>query len=76
MLVKRLIKNSNIDLELQDKGTGCDIIETVFQNVLKNLFEIDEITSDELEDKLLEAENLDIFYNNKKLLVSIVIHST
>ena len=44
--------------------------------MVKNLFEIDEITSDELEDELLEAENLYIFQNNKKLLVSIVIHST
>ena len=35
--------------------------------MLKNLLEIDELTLDELEDKLLEAENLDIIYNNKKL---------
>ena len=59
MLVKRLIKNSSIELELQDKVTGCDIIVTVFKNVLKNVFEIAELTSDELENKLLEAENLD-----------------
>ena len=26
MLVKRLIRNSNIELELQDKVTGCDIV--------------------------------------------------
>lgn len=43
MFVKHLIKNSNIELELQDKGTGCEIIVTTFQNVLKNLFEIDNI---------------------------------
>ena len=49
MLVKCLIKNSNIELELHDKVTGCDIIVTLFQNVLKNLFEIDDLTSDELE---------------------------
>ena len=47
MLVTRVIKNSNIELELQDKVTRCDVIVTVFQSVLKNLFEIDELTSDE-----------------------------
>ena len=61
---------------MQDKVTGCDIIVTVFQSVLKNLFEIDELTSDKLEDKLLEAENLDIIYNKRKIVVSIIIHST
>ena len=76
MLVKRLIKNSSIELELQDKVTGCDIIVTVFKNVLKNVFEIDELTSDELENKLLEAENLDIIYNKKKIVASITSHST
>ena len=76
MLVKRSIKKSNIELELQDKVTGCDIIVTVFKDVLKNLFEIDELTSDELENKLLEAENLDITYNKKKIVVSITSHST
>ena len=30
MFVKHLIKNSNIELELQDKGTGCEIIVTTF----------------------------------------------
>ena len=43
MLVKRLIKSYNIELELKDKGSGCDILVTVFQNVLKHLFEIDNI---------------------------------
>ena len=76
MLVKRLIKNSNIELESQDKATGCDVIVALFQNVLKNLFEIDELTSDELEDELLEAENLDLIYNEKKIVVSITSHST
>ena len=76
MLVKRLIKNSSIELESQDKVTGCDIIVTVFKNVLKNVFEIDELTSDELENKLLEAENLDIIYNKKKIVASITSHST
>ena len=76
MLVKRLIKKSNIELELQDKVTGCDIIVTVFKDVLKNLFEIDELTSDELENKLLEAENLDIIYSKKKIVASITSHST
>ena len=76
MLVKRLIKNSSIELELQDKVTGCDIIVTVFKNVLKNVFEIDELTSDELENKLLETENLDIIYNKKKIVASITSHST
>ena len=47
MLVTRLIKNSNIELKLQDKVTRCDVIVTVFQSVLKTLFEIDELTSDE-----------------------------
>ena len=75
MLVKRLIENSKIELELQDKVTGCDVIVTLFQNVLKNLFEIDEVTSDELQDKLLEAENLDIIYNKKEIVVSITSHS-
>ena len=76
MLVKRLIKNSNIELESQDKATRCDVIVALFQNVLKNLFETDELTSDELEDELLEAENLDIIYNEKKIVVSITSHST
>ena len=76
MLVKRLIKNSNIELESQAKATGCDVIVALFQNMLKNLFEIDELTSDELEDELLEAENLDIIYNEKKIVVSITSHST
>ena len=76
MLVTRLIKNSNIELELQDKATGCDVIVTAFQNVLKNFYETDEPKLDELEDKLLEAENLDIIYNKKKIVISITIHST
>ena len=76
MLVTRLIKNLNIELELQDKVSGCDIIVTVFENVLKNLFEIEELTSDELECKLLEAENLHIIYKEKKIVVSISSHST
>ena len=76
MLVTRLIKNLNIELELQDKVTGCDITVTVFENVLKNLFEIEELTLDELECKLFEAENLDIIYKEKKIIVSISSHST
>ena len=76
MLVKSLIKNSNTELELQGKGTWCDIIVRVFQNVLKNEFEIDELTSDKLEDNLLEAENLDIIYNKNIIVVSITWHST
>ena len=76
MLVKSLIRNSNIELELQDKGTGCDIIVSVSQNMLKNVFEIDGLTSDELEDNLLEAENLDIIYNKNIIVVSITRHST
>ena len=76
MLVKSLIRNSNIELELQDKGTGCDIIVRVSQNMLKNVFEIDGLTSDELEDNLLEAENLDIIYNKNIIVVSITRHST
>ena len=44
--------------------------------MLKNLLEIDELTLDELEDELLEAENLDIIYNKKKIVVFITSHST
>ena len=44
--------------------------------MLKNLLEIDQLTLDELEDKLLEAENLDIIYNKKKIVISITSHST
>ena len=40
-LVNRLIEDSNIELELQDEVTGCDVIVTLFQNVLKNFYEID-----------------------------------
>ena len=47
MLVTRLIKNSNIELKLQDKVTRCDVIVTVFQSVLKTLFDFDELTSEE-----------------------------
>ena len=46
-LVTRLIKNSNIELKLQDKVTRCDVIVTVFQSVLKTLFDFDEVTSEE-----------------------------
>ena len=42
----------------------------------RNMFEIDELTSDELENKLLEAENLDIIYSKKKIVASITSHST
>ena len=48
MLVESLIKNLNIELELQYEDTRYDIIVTVFQNVLKILFEFDELTSNEL----------------------------
>ena len=34
MLVKRLIKNSNIKLELQDKVTGCDIVVILWYNIV------------------------------------------
>ena len=54
----------------------CDIVDIVFENVYKYLFEIDELTSDELENKLLEAENLDIIYSKKKIVASITSHST
>lgn len=47
ILVKCLIKNSNIESELQDKVTGCGTTVTVFENMLENLFKIDELTPEE-----------------------------
>lgn len=70
--MKRMIKNSNIELELQDKVTGCDTTVTVFENVLKNLFEINKLTPYEL----LDAVNIDITNIKKKIVGSITSHPT
>lgn len=76
MKVERLNKNINVEVEVVDSRLQQQFVLTFVPKVLSKLFEIENLSIDEIEDKVLDLENLDIVYNaNRKVAISANFHN-
>ena len=76
MKVERLNKNINVEVEVVDSRLQQQFVLTFFPKVLSKLFEIENLSIDEIEDKVLDLEKLDIVYNaNRKVAISANFHN-
>ena len=73
MLVKRCKASYNVDVTFDTDAEQQQSL-TIFERTLVNFFNDESITVEQIEDKLLELENVDYTYNNKKVVLEMKKH--
>ena len=73
MLVKRCKASYNVDVTFDTDGEQQQTL-TIFERTLVCFFHDESITAEKIEDMLLELENLDYTYNNKKVVLEMKRH--
>ena len=75
MLITRCKQAKSIEITFSEKGNETKILVlTEFPETLKHMIDVVTATDEEIEDFVLAAENMDINYNNKKVVTQFSNH--
>ena len=74
MLIKKYLKNFNIELILSDAEKKQHTV-TIFPTVVQSVIDIKDKEDDEIEDLLLMAENIDFVINKRKVVILMTNHA-